>query len=371
MSIINHLPFFYQTNNNINNGGFPQTLPFQYYFDEELKMFRQKPTEELNTILNKVYNIGSLADGSISSESGSVYIIKVINYLFENFNFENNPEVLEVGFGSGVILKELKNKGVKRLTGIEPGNHKYIDGLENINLIHDYFPSKQITKKFDLIYTLLVLEHIEEPLSYIQNLINQLTENGKIIFAVPNCEPYLKEGDISIFIHEHFSYFTKESIINLISKTEFFIEDISIIEGAFVVTISKNKINIEFSKAETINSTILNNKINNHIGKLNRLFNNYKEEQIAVYAPIRAINSLYLTQKTKIRWVDDNKDLRNKYLPAFTSSIENYDDILKNPPKLLLIFSRTFGEKIKQKCMLEMKLKDTEILTLNDLDNFE
>ncbi|HRH58547.1 MAG TPA: class I SAM-dependent methyltransferase, partial [Chitinophagales bacterium] len=232
MTVINSIPFFFKSHTDTNNGGLPQSLPFYLYYDNDLKMFRQKSTPELITVLDEVYKQGSLVEGSVSSESGKVYIEKMINYIFDHFHFKKDTVVLEVGFGSGILLKELKQKGIQHLTGIEPGNHKRVDGLKDIQLIKDFFPSEHFKIKADLIYSFGILEHIEDPLSFLTEQINQLSENGKIIFSVPNCEPYLKEGDLSVFIHEHYSYFTRESIIKLVNKIGFEIEDISVIEGA-------------------------------------------------------------------------------------------------------------------------------------------
>lgn len=368
MALVKTLPFFFKSHTDSNNGGFPPSFPFHLYFDDELKMFRQKPTPELTDVLNEVYKNGSLVEGSISSESGKVYVEKIINYLFEHFNFNQKSTVLEVGFGSGILLKELKIKGVKNLTGIEPGDHPKVDGLEGVKLIKDFFPSPFISGQYDLIYSLLVLEHIEDPVEYIRELIKRVNINGKIIFGVPNCEPYLKEGDLSIFIHEHYSYFTKESIVNLVSKTDFKIEDISVIEGSFIVTISKNgkdsKLNYDLMA-----ESFFTEKINIFTEKINTLFYNYKQTEIAIYAPTRALNYLFITKKTDVRLIDDNSELHGRYLPALTSRVESYEALVLNPPKCLLIFSRTFGRRLKQKCQSDDRLKHTLIVTLDDLDN--
>jgi SAM-dependent methyltransferase len=367
MFTLNKLPFFFKSHVDKNNGGFPEILPFDLYYDDELAMFRQKPSEELVKILDEVYKQGSLAEGSISSESGLVYRKKVVEYILSKFQVNESSQVLEIGFGSGAILKELKVKGFKNLTGIEPGNHVLVSGLEGVTLINDYFPSEKITKRFDLVYTLLVLEHIEDPLLYLNNLINALTDRGKIIFAVPNCEPYLKDGDISIFIHEHYSYFTQTSIFNLVCKTTINIEDVSIIEGAFIVTLSKQYRPFEIH-GDSIDMQVFRRMMNIHFEKLNQVFSNYKNEELAIYAPIRALNSLFIINKTSFRLVDDNSELQEKYLPVLTSKIESFEDMASNPPKCLLVFSRTFGERIKEKCCSDVRLSDTIILSLNDLD---
>jgi SAM-dependent methyltransferase len=368
-TVINTLPFFFQSHTTSDNGGFPHTLPFYLYFDYDLKMFRQKNTPELSTILNEIYINGSLVEGSISSESGKVYTNEIVNYIIENTNLNINSKILEVGFGSGIILKKLKEKGYINLTGIEPGKHAQVSGLEGVELINDFFPTNQLKEKYELIYSLLVLEHIENPLVFLNHLIEYLQPNGKIIFGVPNCEPYLLEGDLSVFIHEHFSYFTKESIINLVNQTGLAIEDISIVEGAFIVTISNKKYNQNIC-FDILSPLDFNNKVDLHIANLNHLFQKYNPNEIAIYAPTRAINSLFITKNINVRLVDDNSELQNKYLPTLYSSVESYEQLVARPPKCLLIFSRTFGERIRKKCELDESLSNTQILTLNDLDNY-
>lgn len=368
MQLITELPFFYKSHANNDNGGFPQILPFDLYFDESLKMFRQKATPQLTTILNDVYKLGSLVEGSVSSESGKVYIDKIVDYILQYFDAHDDINILEVGFGSGVILKELKARGLQNLTGIEPGKHILVNGLEGINLINDFYPSPLVTRGFDIIYSLLVLEHIEEPLTFITDLIAQLNPNGKIILGVPNCEPYLQNGDVSIFIHEHYSYFTQESIENLISKTKFKIEDISIVEGAFIFTISSNA-KVLLNKALEISTKNFGHKVQEFHQKLTSLISKFGENQFAVYVPTRAINSLFLINKTKVRLIDDNTEMEGKYLPSLSSAVESFESLINNPPQCVLIFSRTFGKRIKQRCEEKNELKNTQIYTLNDLDD--
>jgi 2-polyprenyl-3-methyl-5-hydroxy-6-metoxy-1,4-benzoquinol methylase len=364
---LNTLPFFFKFFNENNNGGFPKALPFHLFFDNDLRMFRQQPTDEIQKTLDEIYKQGSLVEGSTSSESGLVYRKKINDYLFSNFPFTDASEVLEVGFGSGIMLRELKQRGIINLTGVEPGNHTRVEGLESITLIRDFFPSKLITKKFDLVYSLFVLEHIDNPLDYLNKLISHTNANGKVIFSVPNCEPYIQEGDISIFIHEHFSYFTGEAIHALVDKTNFSVEDISIIEGSFIVTISGTGKNVS-AKNRHFEPAEFYSNVDEHIEKLNRLFSKYKDEDVMIYAPVRAMNLLFLINKVNFRLVDDSSEIHGRFLPSLSSSVESFENMLSNPPKCILIFSRTFGDRIKARCLAEDRLKNTRVLSLTDLE---
>ena len=363
------LPFYFKANNAKGNGGLAEVLPFHVHFDNELKMYRQQASDILKEILKKVYELGSLVDGSISNESGAVYINQISAFIEGQMLERTSLKLLEIGCGNGVILKALKKTGAN-IIGLEPGDHGTIDGIDETEIIHDFFPSAKITQKFGLIYSLLVLEHIEDPVDFLKLQGKYLEEDGTLIFGVPNCEPFLKTGDISIFIHEHYSYFTKESIYYTIHQAGFQLVKVQIIEGIIMAAAKKGKENSGslLNTFEIIAPINFETKIDQLNEKIIRLFDNYEENKIAVYVPGRAINTLYLAGKINCRLVDDNSEIHGKYLPAFSNPIESFQEIAANPPQLIFIYSRTFGERIKTKCSEESKLASAKIVTLNDLD---
>ena len=105
---IKSLPFFYKSHLNNDNGGLPHVMPFYLFYDQELKLLRQRATSSILEILNKVYIEGSLVDGSVSSESGLHYVSPVINYIVKNGELKKESKILEIGFGEGIFLNELK-----------------------------------------------------------------------------------------------------------------------------------------------------------------------------------------------------------------------------------------------------------------------
>jgi hypothetical protein len=80
------------------------------------------------------------------------------------------------------------------------------------------------------------------------------------------------------------------------------------------------------------------------------------------------MNALFLAGIRDCRLVDDNPQVLGKYLPWFRKPVESFDGLLANPPRYLLIYSRTFGKRIKEKCLREAALKSTKIAVLNDFD---
>ena len=362
---ISEIPFYFQSNLKKDNGGYPPSFPFQFFFDETYKMYRQQSTDQLEELLKQVYAKGSLVDGSISNESGAVYIKKTVDYIQEQIPDLRNKKVLEIGCGSGIILQALSSTGA-HLTGLDPGNHKKLNG---IHILQDYFPSPLVVDRFDLILHFLVLEHVINPVDFLIQQKKNLKENGKIIFAVPNCQPFLETGDISIFIHEHFNYFTKENIKNVVAETGLFIQDIRVIEGLLFVSLSQDQAN-EFKSHPTFsfNRNQFEKAVSVFNAKIVKVIETYKEEDIAIYVAGRALNTLFNIKKTNTRLIDDNSEVHGKYLPCLSRPIESFNELISIPPKCILIYSRTFGERIKEKCVKQPELKRTSIITLEDVD---
>jgi hypothetical protein len=88
---------------------------------------------------------------------------------------------------------------------------------------------------------------------------------------------------------------------------------------------------------------------------------------VALYVPGRALNFMYLLKCSSPRLVDDSTEVQEKFLPFFDNAIESFQSLLLYPPKAILIFSRTFGEKIKAKCVCSPELKDCVVYCLQDV----
>lgn len=113
-------------------------------------------------------------------------------YKFVSKMFSGFEQVLEVGAGDGFgskIVKEEVNR--LELTDNEILNIKHYDkkNLESPYFIHD-FTKKKLSKKYDGIYLLDVIEHIHKKKEkiFIQNLVNSLKEDGILIIGTPSLE---------------------------------------------------------------------------------------------------------------------------------------------------------------------------------------
>ena len=362
------LPFFVGVLDHFNDTPFPLSFPFEVSLDFKLRIYRQKFLKDLGDLLTDVYKKGSMLDGVLDGDEGIYQANAALSFIGDQVGEIEGKEILEIGCGNGYILKKLHANGAK-CTGLEPGPQIIDVKTEDIQLINNFFPSPKVTGSYDLIMHFNVLEHIDNPIRSVVEQKKYLKPNGKIIIGVPNAEPYLKSGDISLFVHEHFNYFTKEGLVQLAKQCELSIEWIQ--EGAgggmlFVSFIHSKDIdskNIDFDASGDIKFKSL---VTSFHQKLKATILKYGEENVVIYCPLRAINSLFVIGITKCRFVDDKPSIKGKYLPGLENSIESFNDLVDNIPHCIIIFSRTFADKIKDKC-LNARLK-TEIVTLLDID---
>ncbi len=123
--------------------------------------------------------------------------------------------VVEIGCGKGDFLKRLcalsKAKGIGFDTSYEERGAKR---SENITFVCDYFDERYCDIRPDFIVCRHVLEHIENPVAFLQGLRAHpgVGPHTCLYFEVPNALYTLRDHGIWDLIYEHASYFTLESL---------------------------------------------------------------------------------------------------------------------------------------------------------------
>ena len=122
------------------------------------------------------------------------------DYLFDLLdpNFITGKTVLEVGSGSGRILRMIDRYHPKRLIGVEPSigvsnllsNTKDIENLEVLNVKGADFRIKDV----DVILSLGVIHHIKNPQRTLENIYSSLHSDGIFVcwvYGMENNRPYV------------------------------------------------------------------------------------------------------------------------------------------------------------------------------------
>lgn len=122
-------------------------------------------------------------------------------------------EIIDIGCGSGVWLNFLYNNGYKYLTGVDviERNVDYLDnGIKRYCGSAYDMPRDMHKSKFDIVYSLAVLEHLLNPIDAVKSMALYLKETGKMIVAVPDMG-LISESNTSCSHHfhqEHINYFS-------------------------------------------------------------------------------------------------------------------------------------------------------------------
>lgn len=356
---IPQMPFMYTPLKQPTNGGnLPDRLGFSLGIEENTGRLMQLPKKEVSEALMEAYKRGSMISGQMDDAGiGRTYTDAFLDFVSAPTVMPNlnKKRVLEIGCGTGYLLYRIKELGAEVL-GIEPGEHGQ-DKYEKMGvpILRAFFPSDQVTGTFDLIIIYGVLEHVEDPAGFMATLNDSLSDSGKVAIAVPDCEPYIKSGDVSMLIHEHWSYFTAETLRNTIASGGY--GDISISHsefGGFLYAVvgkkkgtppvlSEIKKHKESARDFVDRATISNTRIAKYVHSVCNQGN-----KLGIYVPTRAINALIMENVPldHCRFFDDNPLLYGTYYPGISQSIENKKDLMEKPVDQLLVMSHSFGDQI-------------------------
>jgi 2-polyprenyl-3-methyl-5-hydroxy-6-metoxy-1,4-benzoquinol methylase len=371
------LPFHINPQEIPSNGDFPEVLPFALGFDKKLDILLQVPDRTISETLEKVYQVGSRIGIPLGNEGfGLIYLDDFKTFISKQFNTPSlsGLRILEIGCGNGFLLERMQREGAY-VIGIEPDVNACKQMKDKgLKIINDFFDPKLFEDKFDLIIHYSVLEHVQDPLSFISDQKEVLTNDGMIIFAVPDCRDYIYSGDISMFIHEHWNYFFEESLENISKHLGLKVVDFQPAKFGKILHCCWKKGNISqvYNSFSDIYYQFVK-KAKKNIEKLKLYIESATKnhKNIGIYCPNRFINyhllCLSLFNKIHVRYFDDDPRLRKKYFPPIEVPIENRSDLLASPVDNLLIMSRSFGESIKKALSTCGELKYCRIKLISDV----
>ncbi len=160
---------------------------FNYYFYKNRKF---KSEEEFYTYL---FTKDPSWNCPKPNEDESIRLVE-IKQVIENLGFESNVDILEVGCGRGWLCNELSKYGT--IVGIEPVASvvKYAKGifphLEFHAALLDPFINQFPNRKFDLVVSTEVLEHVNDKPLFLQQIKSILKPNGVVVITTPRLEIY-------------------------------------------------------------------------------------------------------------------------------------------------------------------------------------
>lgn len=138
------------------------------------------------------------------------------NRVLEYLDGKISPKkVLDIGCSAGMFLKEIQDKYKCEVMGIEPGNFREHSQSIGLNVLSDikYLNGNQ---KFDLITTIHVLEHLTEPIPFLEKVREFMAVDSKLVVVIPELNYR--------FIHP--IAYNEETLERTLNKSGFLVERI-------------------------------------------------------------------------------------------------------------------------------------------------
>lgn len=352
---------------NSNPKDIPDTFPLTIRADVANGCIAQVNRPELDKLLRRAYKYGfAMGTPTADTDLGAAYAEDFLQYVWESAGPPGRA--LEIGAGVGYLSSQLIANGWDT-DALEPGKgyEAYWKHL-NVEVINDFFPSQFAKGPYDLVIMYAVLEHIFDVETFLRAIVEHLSEDGRIILAVPDCSVETTVGDPSMLVHEHYHYFTAPSLRRTLEsqglqadvrasgygRSLYAIATPAGAEGSdFGVTDAERSVAIAyFQKLNELTEDVL------------RLLRSMESGgSVGVFCPARAL--AYLPVDSGYRFFDDAPDLHGKFYPPFASQIESRDELISSPVGSLFIPSWTFGDRLAAK--LRTLLPDTDIYAISEI----
>jgi|UPI0004B2D797 SAM-dependent methyltransferase len=145
----------------------------------------------------------------------------IVNKIVAHSKFDNSFKVLDYGAGIGTLALIFKS-----LFSITPDcieiDPRQIKILINRGFV-TYPNLRSVKRKYDLIYSSNVLEHIENDVEILKSLRSYLKEEGRLVLYLPACQSIWSSMDIRV---GHFRRYEKNMLKSKLIESGFSIEHV-------------------------------------------------------------------------------------------------------------------------------------------------
>ncbi len=157
------------------------------------------------------------------------YTDALVQRLIKRYSLQNK-DVMDIGCGKGDFLFLLCQKGNNRGIGFDKSyenTNQNREILEHVKIIQDFYSEKYAEYKSNLICSRYVLEHIENPKSFLRMVRNSIgTQQSIVYFEVPNVSLILRDLSGWDIMYEHCLYFSLNSLALVFSLCGFDVLDL-------------------------------------------------------------------------------------------------------------------------------------------------
>ncbi len=170
-----------------------------------------------------------------------------LNFIRRTINGRKFRTILEVGCNDMYLLHLLKKQG-RQLVGIDPvlgGIHnadpqiqRIVDFVENVDI------KNRVDHPADLVISSHVMEHMEDPLGSLEQLLLQSSKDALFFFQFPGIESMIGDFRFDQIFHQHLSYFSLASTKYMLERFNCEMVDVKVNPyhwGALMVAFRRKK----------------------------------------------------------------------------------------------------------------------------------
>jgi SAM-dependent methyltransferase len=284
--------------------------------------------------------------------------------------------VLDVGSNDGILLRPLKELGIKAI-GIEPSiNVSKIANEQELTTICSFFDDAAATNveaaygKPDVIVASSVFTHLSDPHQFIETVRKLLADGGRFIIEVEYIGNILRHIQFERFYLDRIFYYSLTSLKHLFEAHDMAITDVEYIEphgGSLQVTIQRQgdavapspnvsallrdeDEQLTFAKLEEFKQSV-----HTQVAAFRDLLADYKKSNIRVAgygAPARVstICNFGRIGPSLIEFtVDDSPLKQHRFTPGTHIPIVTKDYLDTQRPDVLVVFAYEYFDDIRKK----------------------
>lgn len=236
---------------------------------------------------------------------------------FSDYIVKQNPSsVLEIGGGQGQIAENATN-ALPNLTWTIVEPNPWHEGNKQIKTVSSFFDSNfKFEEKVDAVTFSQVLEHAYNPREFISDIAHFLKPGGKLIFAYPQLDVWLKNKFTNALNFEH-----------TMLLTDYFVDYLLTINGFNIIDKVAYKEHSHFYVAEKVADSLSVPQLENKYDSYKKIFLDFIDYHVEIVSDInKKIDSsnepVYLF----------GAHIFSEYLLAFGLKQEKIVSILDNSP---------------------------------------
>lgn len=286
--------------------------------------------------------------------------------------------VVDIGSNDGILLKPLKELGVKAI-GVDPSiNVSKIAndaGLETLVAFFDMPTAEKVTREYekpDVVIASSIFTHLEDPHQFIDAVKHLMTDDGKFIIEVEYIGDILKNIQFERFYLDRVFYYSLTSLKHLFESHGMYLADVERITphgGSIRVTACKNGHTLkptdevgrilEEEKTDLTPASLreFRSKVDASIAAFRDKLLEYKKSNLKVAgygAPARVAticNYGNIGQTLVDFIVDDSPLKQNRYSPGTHIPIvpKSFLEVPEQKPDVLVVFAHEYFDDIKKK----------------------